>query len=312
MYTVFYADENNENLISSDYEAEDVIEKDLAEKVGVLDEYVYLASMYRIFLDCADDFEVFRVERKKDFWKSNKYLLNYVNAMYTFKEYIENKYEKDTPVRRIANKYYRNTKWYTFLCNYRNRIIHQSAVIKDYDKNSGDVYICLDELVDAAEQQMQESSKGKDNAQRFIDFVKAQYADPATDGKHYIGAKKVMAFADEEIRQMSNEIFKSLFDDEIRPCLEWFLSTTLKGKEKYYNTYLVQNETRRNVQINFFIEDYLVNVFYMLGSSFDAVKSWISLLKEKGYDVFYTQGNNALDTVVSAIQQDMETDESRD
>ena len=312
MFTFFYADTNNENLISSEYEAEDTIEKDLAEKVDVLDEYVYLASIYRIFLDCADDFKAFRVMQKKDFWKSNKYLLNYVNAMYTFKEYVENKYEKDSPVRKIANKYYRNTQWYTFLCNYRNRIIHQSAVIKDYDKNSGDVYICLDELVNAAEQQMKESSKGKDNAQRFIEFVKAQYADPATDGKHYIGAKKVMELANEEILLMSNEIFKSLFDDEIQPCLEWFLSTTLKGKDRYYNTYLVQDDTRRNVQINFFLEDYLVNVIYMLGCSFDAVKSWIALYKENGYELFYTQGNNTLDTVVNTFQQDMELNDDQD
>ena len=172
--------------------------------------------------------------------------------------------------------------------------------------NSGDVYICLDELVGAAEQQIQESGKGKDNNQRFIDFVKNQYTDSTTDAMHYISAKKAMAFANEEILQMSNEIFKCIFDNEIQPCLTWLLSTTLKGKERYYNTYLVQNKTRRNVQINFFIEDYLVNVFYMLGSNFDAVKSWISLYKEKGYIIFYTQGNNTLDTVVNAIQQDMD------
>lgn len=312
MFTFFYVDTNNENLISTEYEAEDTIEKELAEKVDVLDDYVYLASIYRIFLDCADDFEEFRVERKKDFWKSNKYLLNYVNAMYTFKEYVENKYEKSSPVRGIANKYYCNAQWYTFLCNYRNRIIHQSTVIKDYDKNSGDVYICLDELVDAAKKQMKESSKGKDNAQRFIDFVKAHYTDPATNGKHYIGAKKVMELANEEILQMSNEIFKSIFDDEIQPCLKWFLSTTLKGKENYFNTYLVQDETRRNIQINFFLEDYLVNIFYMLGSNFDAVKTWVSMYKENGYKLFYTQGNNTLDTVVNAIRHDLEMDENRD
>ncbi len=72
MYTFFYADENNENLVSSEYAAEDNVEKDLAERVNVLDEFVYLASFYRIFLDCADDFEGFRVQRKNDFWKSNK------------------------------------------------------------------------------------------------------------------------------------------------------------------------------------------------------------------------------------------------
>lgn len=312
MYTVFYADSNNENLISSEYEAEDIIEKDLADKVNVLDKYVYLASLFRIFLDCSDDFEAFRVKRKKDFWKSNKYLLNYVNAMYTFKEYLENKYEEGSPVYKIADKYYSDTKWYTFLCNYRNRIIHQFTVIKDYDKNSGDVYICLDELVEAAEQQMQKTKKGKDKAQRFIDFVKAQYIDTATDGKHYFSAKKVMSLANEEILQMSNEIFKSIFDDEIQPCLEWFLTTTLKSETRYFNTYLVQNETRWNFHINFFIEDYLINVFYMLGSNFDSVKSWISLYKEIGYDIFYTQGNNSLDTVVNAIRQDMELCRNQD
>ena len=187
MFTVFYVDENDENAISTDNVFEDSIETDVERRVNFFDRFIYLACMYRIIVDCSKDFEVFRVEKKQEFWRVNKYLLNYVNSIYSFKEYIRNCYGKDSSTYKIVDRYFEKGEWFTFICNYRNRIIHQSTVIKDYDMKTGEVYICLEELIDAAKQQMNENNKVNDSSKRFIRFVESQFVHAVeNNGKHFV------------------------------------------------------------------------------------------------------------------------------
>ena len=302
MFTAFFADPSNENCISSDYSFEDTVLNTMMQNVEIQDRFIYLINMYRIIVDCSDDFSRYKVEQKRYFWKVNKYLLNYVNAVYSFKEYIENCYGKESEVNKIADKYYRQTKWYTFLCNYRNRIIHQSAVIKDYDLNSGNVYIDLDELIEGTRQQIESSGKGKKNGEQFIAFVHSQFPSTLLIGEHhFIGAKQMLEKVNAEIKDMVNEVFLHLYETEVKQCFEWFLSMTLQNKEeKYLSTYIIQDGTRKNFQTNFYLEDYAVNIMFTIGKGFDITRKIIDFFKTAGYDYFYTQ-NCDLDALEEAL-----------
>lgn len=307
MYTVFYKDSNNEYLKSTDVILEDTIKQQIDHIVTNLDRFIYLANMYRILEDCFLDFRSFHIEKKQEFWKSNKYLLNYVNAVYSFKEYIGKCYGNADNVYNIINKYYNNAEWFTFLCNYRNRIIHQSTVIKDYDQN-GAVYVKLEDLVESTKQQMKENRKGKDNAERFIAFVEGQFSNASImENAHYLPVMQIIELASVEIKKMSNDIFSELFSCEIQDCLESLLSMTSQDQNEgiYLDTYYIQEGTYKSIHINHLIKDYFINVLYLLGNKFDIVMYWINLYKSSGYDIMYLQGKATIDIVIQSVLYDL-------
>ena len=263
----------------------------MKEKVAIQDNYIYLVILYRIIMDCYNDFNSFRVEYKNDFWKVNKYLLNYVNAIYSFKEYIKNCYGQTSDVYKIVDGYYQTTNWYTFLCNYRNRIIHQSAVIKDYDVKSGDAYIDFDDLIELTKLHIKSSRTGEENGKKFIRFLERQYPKTKLNGDHhYMSAKRVFNSVNNEVKAMANKIFIHLYEKELKDSFTWFLSMTLQDKEeRYLSTYIIQDETNINFQTNYYLEDYIVNIMFTLGKSFDVVNMLIKFLKDEGYLYFFTQ-----------------------
>lgn len=97
-------------------------------KLKTLDKFLFLVDMHTIIDSCAKDFLEITIDDFDEFWKINKRLLNFVNAVYGYKEYV-NSYEPS--LKSITEKYYNMKKWYRFLCDFRNYIIHQSIIIKD-------------------------------------------------------------------------------------------------------------------------------------------------------------------------------------
>ena len=79
----------------------------------------------------------------EDYWKVNKALLNYVNAVYSFREMAKNSILQ---IESITEKYYKRCQWYRFVCDFRNSVIHGAVISTDYDKE--DAYVILDKLID--------------------------------------------------------------------------------------------------------------------------------------------------------------------
>ena len=113
--------------------------------LNALNRFLYLTDMHRIIVSCASDFLNLQGGEEVEFWQINKYFLNYLNAVYSYKEFV-NSY--DPPLKEITDGYYYKRRWYRFICDYRNRVIHQSTIIKDRSNETGDVFINIDEIIE--------------------------------------------------------------------------------------------------------------------------------------------------------------------
>ena len=73
-------------------------------KLKTLDKFLFLVDMHTIIDSCAKDFLEITIDDFDEFWKINKRLLNFVNAVYGYKEYV-NSYEPS--LKSITEKYYK-------------------------------------------------------------------------------------------------------------------------------------------------------------------------------------------------------------
>lgn len=78
---------------------EDSIFKEYGEKLRILDRYMFLVDTYAIIMDCSSDLKAIMPQSEDAFWKVNKYLLNYVNAVYCYHEFVNN---YDPPLKIIT------------------------------------------------------------------------------------------------------------------------------------------------------------------------------------------------------------------
>ena len=93
MFILEYCDdpEKGEIIASTtqfDYEFNRVFDS----KLHDLDKFLFLVDMQIIIEACAEDLLVAEIDNLDEFWRINKTLLNFVNAIYGYKEYV-NSYE---------------------------------------------------------------------------------------------------------------------------------------------------------------------------------------------------------------------------
>lgn len=298
MITAPLADSSNDTCVSN--ANHDTLKDTINRTVDVLDRFVYLVDIYRIIVDSTDEFMCYKVEQHRHFWKSIKYQLNYVNAVYSFKEYVLNCYGKDSTVAQIIKKYYEQANWYTFICNYRNRVIHQSALIKDYDLNSREIFIDLDELIEITRPKLGLRKKNETMI-NLIDFIQSLY--PISIQKkdhHYFQAKLAIYNATIVIKDMANEIFLSLYESELKQCFETLLHQLLKDIHGNYCPTYINNESVENFYINHCFENTAITIMFTLGKDFDITQKLLAFFRNNRYDYFYTQDTN-LNTIDAAL-----------
>lgn len=145
MYVLEYCDNpENGTIHDGHFSFEDSFSDEYESRIKALDRFTFLADMFRIVKSCSQDFMDLPNGDDIEFWEINKTLLNYLNSVYSYKEYV-NSY--DPPLKEITDGYYYNQKWYRFVCDYRNRVIHQSTILRDRSTQTGDVFIDLDDII---------------------------------------------------------------------------------------------------------------------------------------------------------------------
>lgn len=261
------------------------------QKLAGLDRFMYLADMFKIIEDCSHDFLSFETTQDIQFWKINKHLLNYVNAVYSLKEYV-NSYAP--PLTKVTEKYYQSEDWYRFICDYRNRIIHQSAIIKDVSPKSGDIFINLDELIQIQSKVVSESKDNhKANAERFKTVLEGLLTSSlAIEGQRYLSMKSIIQKADMEIKSMKDEVLKYAYNKGVAPILLWLLSLVHweNGVEQY--VFIVDKDTRDCFEPNYALESFILYIIASLGVESDVCKDIRELLENNRYNHFFETGTS--------------------
>lgn len=298
MYVLEYCD-NPENgaIYDGHCSFDDSFSDEYESRIKDLDRFIFLTDMFQIAKSCSTDFLNLPDGHDIEFWEVNKALINYLNAVYSYKEYV-NSY--DPPLKEITDGYYYNQKWYRFVCDYRNRVIHQSTILRDRNGRTGDVFIDIDDIISIQQRvldeliQTQQKKTQINNARRFLrELQDLRNCSTFTSkgGKQYKSMKEIVSTADTEISSMNEEILLYAFKNGVIPALKWLLAHTHKEGDVFKYTFIVNKQWVNIPEKEPFcvyeptitIECFLASILCGLGKDNTISKEVIQLLKTEGY-----------------------------
>ena len=288
MFVLEFCDNpNNPILISGLVSYSDTFEYEFISRSKALDKFIYLVDMHRIIESCASELVNVSIDEIEEFWKINKCLMNYVNAVYSYKEFV-NSY--DPPLKKITEHYYHQKKWYRFVCDYRNRVIHQSTIIKDYCPGSKDIFVDLDEVIEIQEGFQFKNDYQRKNSEKVKGVLEElKKESKVINGKNYLSMKYVAVCANEEIRLMKDEVLLFAFNKGVKPVLEWLISLIpiVDGNFKY--AFIVNKENLPDAvyEPNYVLENFYSRMFKCLGAENPISKEIANLFKQHKYDNFF-------------------------
>jgi len=294
MYSMEYcSNPNNPHLEVARHSFDDSIADTYERKVTVLDNYMFLIDLFQIMESCQKDF--YEIPKGNITFKEiNKLFISYINSVYCYKEYISH---LKPSAKEIIKDYYEKQKWYRFICDYRNRVVHQTMLIRDFAPNTGDIYIDLDSVIQMQKDEIKRLERGSNtNAANYIEsnnrFIAEleqirnnQYVKGT--GNSLKSMKDISALVSNEISQMHKEILAFMFEKAVAPAIRWLLSKTYRFDGKYQYTYLVNHQVRIELEPNYAIEDHLFYILEALGKDHDISKSFLQLLKDEQYTFSY-------------------------
>lgn len=304
MYSQFVLDESIVSLVGTGKDYYDNFREEFDRKLACLDKFIYLTQLFQILNSCHKDFLSVSGVKKDEFWKINKYLLNYVNSVYSYKEYVSCYRNKGSDFYKIQDENYLSCGMYRFICEYRNRIIHQSALIKDVDKNTGDPYIDLEELISYFEGQIVDSKNQRqvaknNNIKLYVEHLKTYVEKGITfNERPYLSAKNIVQEANAEIMKMNESLCLCLWESEIRDCFEWIHKMLYSDGNCYAQTYAVEEiDVNTRINITYTFEEYFMTILLALGPDSKLVSLIRDFYVEKRYYYFFSYACNINDLI---------------
>ena len=280
-----------------DFQYDDVFDS----KLNDLDRFLFLVDMHSIIVSCANDLLAVSIEDFDDFWKINKKLLNFVNAVYSYKEYV-NSYEPS--LETITDKYYKKKKWYRFICDFRNYVIHQSIMIKDYRPYDCDIFINIEDVAKQLNEYKYPKEGQKCRAVAFTKWLERFKDDLKEDllvikDNHFLSMKNITSLAVKEMSAMKEDVLVYAFKKGVKPSLEWLLEQIPIVDGKYQYAFIVDKDNPPEAvrEPNYALEDFVRRMVKTLGENSAICIELFSLLEENRYLFFY-DGNCGLEKFI--------------
>lgn len=277
-------DPENGDIKNSGITFEDDIAKLYENACETLENYIYLIDMFKIIESCSEDL-ISANTMDIDYWKVNKVLLNYVNSIYSFKELADGFVPE---ISVITEKYYRQEKWYRFVCDFRNSVIHESVISQDYNKD--DAYVLLDKLIDIQQKRRVNTPSKEQNRIRQITFLEAMKKDALEhSGKYYYGIKRMCRDVSAEMQELKLEVLMYAYDNSICPILSWLFDIMYKEDSEYRYVFIVDKSIGAEsvCEPNFLIEDFYLKMKHSLGEENEVFCKIRSLFEDMEYNHFF-------------------------
>lgn len=257
-----------------------------------LDEFSMLLDYYNIVISCVNDLKEFKCEKKREFWKANKYLLNYVNAIYCYKEYISGKYANrwNKDILAIFDSYYTGANWYRFICDYRNYIVHEATLLRDGRKTDGTPLMALDDMIERLERFHYSDEKLEQKKKEFLNVlqsIKSEVGKRFTNGKSYLPITYIVNETNQVFEKMYHELLWAIYMRRVKNSLIWMIKHIYKKDGKYTYTFIVNNIEGIVYEPNFVLESFLDDIIMIFGTDHKVAMDMAILLKEEGYTYLY-------------------------
>lgn len=262
-------------------------DKEFDAKLNNLDRFLFLVDMHKIIESCAEDLRESSLEDMDDFWKINKLLLNFANAVYSYKEYV-NSYEPS--LKPITESYYNKKGMYRFICDFRNYIIHQSVIIKDYNPSNKGLLIKIEDVTEQIGSYTYPKDWQKKNAEEFKTWIeKFKASSRIINGSHFLNMKDLVKQVMMELELLKGEVLLYAYNNGVKETLEWLLQQIPVVEDKYQYAFIVDKENLPSSvrEPNYAYEDFIRRMIKALGKDSMVYAELCRLTTEKKYLFFY-------------------------
>lgn len=297
MYTCYYKTPG----VVLDFIDDNMNTKDLVDFVHdiqeVVDKLSYVTVLHRIWLENTNKAQEYKIKNPAYFWEANKRMIDYASSVFNLREYIGH-YSPDRKGSDVYKPfdltYTKPGSWLKFICEYRNCLTHHSCVVKDYEGNSGELIINLNEFVEY--EQSEYTFKSKPERKAFLDWL-ISFRDKMDliGGFHYVRAPYVIKKANEEINDALDKTYDIIFRYYVQEKLDGLISLIHKEDKQYSDTYYESENDEVVFAPNQLLENYFISMV-----TNTMLKSTLSIhltafLKEKGYGQLFYYGRTVDD-----------------
>ncbi len=298
MYRLEFCDDpNNPKLFDGEIEYEDSFEQEFMKHMGVLDKYEGLTIMYRIVESCRQDLYYAFDNEERDWWEVNKAWLNYLNAIYSCKEFIGN-YEPS--IMEVHDKYYKKMGWYRFICDYRNIVIHSSELIVVCSDESKEFLVGYDKVQEVF-RRIKSAKNTKEELKEIKRFIIEELNTEiytynlkgAIKEEKYISVRKLADKVSKEINEMKEEIALEAYKLDVPNSLQWFIDKIPYIDDMYWYPFIVNyekydnNENEGVLEPSFTMEQFVHRVHAGIGEKSKVSKEIGLFLKQHKYNKFF-------------------------
>lgn len=296
MYRVEYCDDpNNPILIKGEEEYGSDFEIEYEKNMDILDNFEALTMMYKIIELCKNELYL-ALDDENTLWPEiNKVWLNYLNSIYSCKEFISN-YEPS--LMDVHDKYYKKDGWYRFICDYRNKVVHSSEIIRERTLEKKEILVEYDGVhetkrkVRSLKKTIENMDALKNKLLKDLDTKVYKKTSRGIE-KEYLIAKKIIDKVNGELENMKEEITLEAFGEEMNSALEWFIDKipVIDGEYKYafivdYDKY-EKNNNEGVLEPNFTMEQFVYSVFYNIGTDSLVAQKIVKILENHNYNEFF-------------------------
>lgn len=254
-------------------------------KLDSLDRYRLLIDMGRIVHCCAQD--LCSCGSNMEFWERNKYLFNFLNAVYCYKEYVRS---YSSSVTAINEKYFKEKGWYWIICTFRDYVVHQTIIIRDFKPKTGESLILWERVNKELKESSYSSPKHKKKAEKFCEVLEKHNSVLVTiNGEQYLSINRLVEQFKEEFSEIMEKVNLNAFGEETKPCLKWLVEKMYKKNSQYLYTFYVDKAKGEVFEPNHSFEDYIRTMLQQITKESDVYRELCRFVEDEGYLLFYDE-----------------------
>ena len=281
--------------------------------VEKLDNFIYLVDYYQMIEDSYNSYKECLNQNSIEFWKINKKQLDYLNAVYCYKEFIS---KKESSIEKEADKYYVNMHAYRFILDFRNLAVHHAVFAKEYSHKKKEAFVLMERLLNIQEEnlnyqknKLEEAKRKKwrtiislekkvSNAERFFKEIQQKSYESGFfyEGNTLCSMNTIMRDAQVEICDIHENMLQIAYEQWVKESIIWLISLIYHDEKGLKFTYIYndQYETKVGVQSVFYaptssIDGFLEYVISGLGKQHPICIQLKNLLRENGYTYLFEQ-----------------------
>lgn len=212
-----------------------------------LDKFIFAFELWNLLENNMVKVMKYECKKNEDYTDGIDKWLNFLCTVSTLKDYLAScgSFTK----QKMKEYFYKENGWLNFSIDLRNCAIHDFAIPKNYDYNTGLYYITFDELLKSQSKQLNRYNDKKNDVENRIKRIKSFKDNLNAD---YLSTKMIVNYVHFELQDLMTEVTNEMYARWDKELIIGLLENL--SNDKVYNVAIhieswVDNSMGRNKQL---------------------------------------------------------------